>query len=431
MSTPVTYVNNQYLVPAYQDTGYAQGAGNLSSYLIALATGSLTLSGGSFPLTADVDFGGSFGVKSLYYKSRATNPSTTGVIRLGSAEVIAWRNNANGANLPLTTDVSDNLLYNGSIFFTSGGNLMISNATAKAFIYCDASKVVSSTTAVADGELLIGSTGNVPVKTTLTGTSNQVVVTNGSGSITLSTPQNIAATSTPTFAALTLTNTTNQIVLGTTRTVTITAPTPASSSRTWTIPDLSTSPTFAALEAAQTFSGAKTFSATLTMSGATIAMGSQKITGLANGTTSTDAAAFGQIKVLQVVTATTTTISTTTSGTFGATNLTASITPTSASNRILIIATGTLGSSAIAVDTAYATILRGGSNILGTNGGTNVISNAAVVNIRVPSTLTYIDSPATTSSTTYAIGIKSDGGGSTITWGTTNTTQSITLMEVV
>lgn len=37
MSTPVTFAGNQYNVPAYQDTGYAQGTGNLSSYLIALA----------------------------------------------------------------------------------------------------------------------------------------------------------------------------------------------------------------------------------------------------------------------------------------------------------------------------------------------------------------------------------------------------------
>ena len=38
MSTPVTYGGSIYNVPAYQDTGYAQGSGNLSSYLIALAT---------------------------------------------------------------------------------------------------------------------------------------------------------------------------------------------------------------------------------------------------------------------------------------------------------------------------------------------------------------------------------------------------------
>ncbi len=69
MSTTVTYAGNQYQVPAYQDTGYAQGTGNLSSYLIALATGSLTVSGGSFPLTAEADFGSSYGLKAIYYKA--------------------------------------------------------------------------------------------------------------------------------------------------------------------------------------------------------------------------------------------------------------------------------------------------------------------------------------------------------------------------
>ena len=58
-------------------------------------------------------------------------------------------------------------------------------------------------TSYTDGQLLIGnSTGNTLAKAALTGTSNQVVVTNGPGSITLSTPQNIATTSTPQFAKM-------------------------------------------------------------------------------------------------------------------------------------------------------------------------------------------------------------------------------------
>ncbi len=89
--------------------------------------------------------------------------------------------------------------------------------------------------------------------------------------------------------------TSNQLVLGTTRTVTINAPTPASSSRIWTIPDITAAGTFAALEGTQTFSGAKTFSSVLTMSGATIAMGTNKITGLAAGTTSGDAVRWEQV----------------------------------------------------------------------------------------------------------------------------------------
>lgn len=56
------------------------------------------------------------------------------------------------------------------------------------------------------GQLVIGKTGNAPVASTLTGTIDEVNVTNGSGSITLSTPQPIATTSSPTFANVTTTN---------------------------------------------------------------------------------------------------------------------------------------------------------------------------------------------------------------------------------
>jgi hypothetical protein len=60
-------------------------------------------------------------------------------------------------------------------------------------------------TTYTDGQLLIGNTtGNTLAKATLTGTSNQVVVTNGSGTITLSTPQSIGTGSSPTFAGLNL-----------------------------------------------------------------------------------------------------------------------------------------------------------------------------------------------------------------------------------
>lgn len=54
-----------------------------------------------------------------------------------------------------------------------------------------------------DGQLLIGNTaGNTLTKATLTQTANQVLVTNGNGSITLSLPQSIATTSTPQFARM-------------------------------------------------------------------------------------------------------------------------------------------------------------------------------------------------------------------------------------
>lgn len=56
-----------------------------------------------------------------------------------------------------------------------------------------------------NGQLLIGNGTNYSLAT-ITGTTNQVNVTNGSGTITLATPQDIATTSSPTFDSLTLTN---------------------------------------------------------------------------------------------------------------------------------------------------------------------------------------------------------------------------------
>ncbi|MFZ1735491.1 MAG: hypothetical protein WAU31_00995, partial [Candidatus Moraniibacteriota bacterium] len=56
-----------------------------------------------------------------------------------------------------------------------------------------------------NGQFPIGN-GTGYTLATLTGTSNQITVTNGAGSITLSLPQNIATTSSPTFAGLTLTS---------------------------------------------------------------------------------------------------------------------------------------------------------------------------------------------------------------------------------
>jgi len=60
--------------------------------------------------------------------------------------------------------------------------------------------------AVTDGQLLIGNTSdNTFDLATITGTTDQVSVSNGNGSITLATPQDIATTSSPTFAGVTST----------------------------------------------------------------------------------------------------------------------------------------------------------------------------------------------------------------------------------
>lgn len=56
-----------------------------------------------------------------------------------------------------------------------------------------------------NGQLPIGSTGADPVLALITGTANQIVVTPGAGSITLSAPQDLNTGASPTFSIISLT----------------------------------------------------------------------------------------------------------------------------------------------------------------------------------------------------------------------------------
>lgn len=167
-----------------------------------------------------------------------------------------------------------------------------------------------------------------------------------------------------------------------------------------------------------------------TMSGA-IAMGTNKITGLGNGTAAQDAAAFGQIFAgfQAPVQATVTTSTSTTSSSFVDTVTTATITPTSASHRIKI--TVNAGVTTVGGNTVcYMTIARGGINLAGTNGFTRTLNpdtNAAAY----PVSMSFIDSPATTSATTYTVRYRNNNGASTCLWNTDSMTSVIILEEIV
>lgn len=125
MSTTVTLNGVSYSIPA---VGEGSWGTNVSNYLVALSTGTLSKTGGSFTLTGDIDFGASFGLKSIYYKSKAT-VSTTGILRLGNAESIGWRDAANSADYLLKVNSSNILEFNGNaIVSLSSGNIDLTNS---------------------------------------------------------------------------------------------------------------------------------------------------------------------------------------------------------------------------------------------------------------------------------------------------------------
>lgn len=223
----------------------------------------------------------------------------------------------------------------------------------------------------------VNNAGTADEYKTLSGTTHEINIAYATGSITLSTPQAIDTTSSPTFAGETLTG--------------------------------------------------------------NLAMGSNKITNLANGTASTDAVNYGQLKVLQTVYATSSGAATsTTSTSYVSTTMTGSITPASASNRILILSEGTLSLASTTLNlTASVTVFRGATDIgfaaTGMFQGYNIISSASS-SLYYPVTLLQIDSPGTTSPVTYTVKIKVNNASLTASYGSqsgTNQAMPMILMEVV
>ncbi len=143
--------------------------------------------------------------------------------------------------------------------------------------------------------------------------------------------------------------------------------------------------------------------------------------------------------VLQVVSVEKADIFTTTSTSYvDVTGLSASITPTSSSSKILILLNITCGTSA---SDAFFNLLRGSTNIAqGTGGSTSnqtfmINGTSPVGNGMLVTNINYLDSPATTSSTTYKVQTKTVSGTTVriSARGVDNVfggTSSITLLEI-
>lgn len=107
--TTVNYNNTVYTIPENRSP---RGWGtSLSAFLVDVANSSLSKAGGSFTLTADANFGPNYGVVAKYVKSVSSNIAASGVVRLANTDKIAFRNNANGADLSLGVSASDRLQF--------------------------------------------------------------------------------------------------------------------------------------------------------------------------------------------------------------------------------------------------------------------------------------------------------------------------------
>ena len=141
----------------------------------------------------------------------------------------------------------------------------------------------------------------------------------------------------------------------------------------------------------------------------------------------------GAFRILQVVSANSTTTQATTSTTYAdVSGVSATITPSSTSSKVLVIVSLCGGSKETgSTSNGLATkVIRGASTLVGqisTSAGSNGVSQLQIV-----ATLSgvYLDSPATTSATTYKIQIRGDGATSFQVNAQTNNQSSIVVMEI-
>jgi len=134
--------------------------------------------------------------------------------------------------------------------------------------------------------------------------------------------------------------------------------------------------------------------------------------------------------VIQTVYGSTNAQVTTTGASFVTTGLTASITPQFSTSKILVLFNVSLG-IVVNANGIGLQLYKNGSQIY------NVFPYAEFLNIgttvsqlNITSSSSYLDSPATTSSTTYAIYFGQPGGSGTIYSQINNNFSTITLMEI-
>ena len=171
-------------------------------------------------------------------------------------------------------------------------------------------------------------------------------------------------------------------------------------------------------------SGSVTISSPAVSGTTTLTLPTTSGTVLTNGTNTN----FPAGSVVQVVSVNNKQATTTTGDTYIASTLAASITPTSSANKILIFGHYYYRTSANGVGVS-TTIYRNATNL--TSGTIGLGYNYAVSTaVEMTTPFTILDSPATTSSTTYTLYFKRIDNAGTAYIGNGNFDSVITLMEI-
>ena len=123
-----TYTINgvAYSFPDVDDSDWGQ---NVTDWAGAVSSFLLQRTGGSFTLSAEVDFGSSYGLLVKDLGSKTANPASAGFLQLAKTDVIAWRNNANDGDLNLEKGTDDLLQFNSIDLVNLSATQTLTNKT--------------------------------------------------------------------------------------------------------------------------------------------------------------------------------------------------------------------------------------------------------------------------------------------------------------
>lgn len=118
----------------WSGTAFLSASGVLLAAGFPALTGDITTSAGALATTLASSISGaktfSTSLQSPAFITNTANPAAAGVLRLANTEAINWRNNANGADVSLAKNTSDQLSYGGTAFLSSAGVLLAAGEPA-------------------------------------------------------------------------------------------------------------------------------------------------------------------------------------------------------------------------------------------------------------------------------------------------------------
>ena len=138
----------------------------------------------------------------------------------------------------------------------------------------------------------------------------------------------------------------------------------------------------------------------------------------------------GAFRILQVVQGTTTTVTSNSTTTYSDTTLTATITPQSATSKILVMVShGTIFRSNGNVFNGVNLRLVRGASVISTFGA-GIGYTGTAIDLTSSCSTVYLDSPATTSATIYKTQFSNNAAAALAQVQTSSSTSTITLLEV-